>query len=674
VSEPLRYPAVKEARGEVVKLVAVTVQKFRNFVEPQRIEIEPDVTALVGKNESGKTTILKALHRLNPANGESKRFDLVTEYPRWRLARDRRENPNLEAETWPVIAEFVLDQDDVDSLADVLPVPPLLGATLKAAKNYANYYTVYFKTELATVIEAACSEAAVASEEVAALKVEKTLDAAIAKSKELSKSLKESGEAARARAVGGFASSAEKHRYLLELGKLDDEQIAAVRARVPKFFYFSNYSVLPGESDLTRLAADVAAGVVLEEQDQTVVSLLAHAGVTPADFLDANYDSRKAELQAAAGDLSGEVFKYWRVNTDLAVVFGDDNIAVPNPSTNVPENHRLLKIELRDARHGDVETNFSTRSSGFQWFFSFFAAFSEYLHTNSPVIVLLDEPGTSLHGEAQKDFVDYIFKELGASKQTVYTTHSQFMIDPTVYEKLRAVHDKATREDREGGVAVTQVSLSADRDTILPVESALGYSISQHLFLGSGPHLAVEGSSDFIFLMRMSAYMEQNGKAPLSPKLAIIPVGGISNMPAFVALMGRRLKVSALVDGATTDATLARTRKAALDNGVDPTTIVAISEVDLKLPSTADIEDLFATSDYLRLYNWAFSRNVKESDLPTTPIPIVKKLIDMNGKYDHALPAHALTDNQEAFFAAIKKDTVSRFEKLFEKLNQAVET
>ena len=43
-----------------MKLVAVTVQKFRNFVEPQRIEIEPDVTALVGKNESGKTTILKA--------------------------------------------------------------------------------------------------------------------------------------------------------------------------------------------------------------------------------------------------------------------------------------------------------------------------------------------------------------------------------------------------------------------------------------------------------------------------------------------------------------------------------------------------------------------------------------------------------------------------------------
>ena len=37
--------------------------------------------------------------------------------------------------------------------------------------------------------------------------------------------------------------------------------------------------------------------------------------------------------------------------------------------------------------------------------------------------------------------------ELGASKQTIYTTHSQHMIDPTKYEKLRAVHDRATRRD-----------------------------------------------------------------------------------------------------------------------------------------------------------------------------------------------------------------------------------
>jgi predicted ATP-dependent endonuclease of OLD family len=290
--------------------------------------------------------------------------------------------------------------------------------------------------------------------------------------------------------------------------------------------------------------------------------------------------------------------------------------------------------------------------------------------------VLLDEPGTSLHGEAQKDFIDYIFKELGASKQTIYTTHSQFMVDPKVYEKLRAVHDRATRTDKDQGVAVTHVSLSADRDTILPVESALGYSISQHLFLGSGLHLLVEGSSDFVYLMRMSAYMESNGKTPLSPKLALIPVGGVDNMPAFIALMGRRLGVSALVDGAQTAKVVDRAKKAATSNGIAEDKIVSIGELDKSLPTTADIEDLFTAKDYLLLYNWAFpAQRIAEGDLPATDQPIIKKIMDLRGgsDYDHALPAHALTDHQAEFFAQLDKTSISRFEKAFERLNKTVE-
>ena len=653
-----------------MKLTAATIQHFRNFVEPQRIEIEDDVTALVGKNESGKTTILKALHRLNPANGESRQFSLVTEYPRWRLARDRRANPEIE-DLAPICAEFRVEQTDIDALEGSLPSPLLPTTTVVAARTYRNDFQVSTSVPLADVLRAAADDASIDAIEREELLSEVTLSNAIAKAKELAKTLKET-DPARAKAVNGFPAAAEKYRAIHE-SMLDQEQTEALSARIPKFFYFSNYSVLPGETDLTTLATNAAAGSALSEEHQTVVSLLAHAGVEPDDFLDTNYDSRKAELQAAASELSDEVFKYWKVNTELAVVFGDDIVAKKSPSTGGMENHRILKIELRDARHGNVETNFSTRSTGFQWFFSFFAAFSEYQHTANPIVVLLDEPGTSLHGEAQKDFVDYIFKELGASKQTIYTTHSQFMIDPTVYEKLRAVHDKATRSDKEGGVAVTEVSLSADRETILPVESALGYSISQHLFLGSGPHLAVEGSSDLIYLMRMSAYMEQNERTALTPRVAIIPVGGIANMPAFVALMGRRLKVSALVDGATTAPTLARARKAAEENGLEPKTIVAISELDPDLPVTADIEDLFAVSDYLKLYNWAYNRNVKEYDLPDTPLPVVKKLADLHGRFDHALPAHALTDNQHEFFTSVSDETVSRFEAAFERLNWAVE-
>ncbi|MEV6810257.1 AAA family ATPase [Streptomyces sp. NPDC051132] len=57
-------------------LQTVEIDAFRNFTNKQSMAVDAGVTCLIGKNESGKTTILKALHRLHPAN-EPDRFDLT---------------------------------------------------------------------------------------------------------------------------------------------------------------------------------------------------------------------------------------------------------------------------------------------------------------------------------------------------------------------------------------------------------------------------------------------------------------------------------------------------------------------------------------------------------------------------------------------------------------------
>lgn len=654
-----------------MRLVAVTIQKYRNFVEPQRIVIEDDVTCLVGKNESGKTTVLKALHRLRPANGSDRKFNLTTEYPRWRLARDRKKDDNLK-NTRPIEAEFALTDADLDQLEAIHGVRFPAETVLHAWRNYNNAYSVYLSCPRDAIVRAAAAQADIDDkDDVDALLATTTYDEARALSKMRAKELKDEGNAARSKAVGGFDKALSAFGPLLTGHIAEDEARNQTWNLVPQFFYFSNYNVLPGQTDLNELAEKISAGEDLDDGERSVVALLAHAGEEPADFMDADYDSRQAELQAASVDLSRHVFEYWRQNEDLEVVFATDNLVIQETPSGNQIAHRILRIELRDGRHGNVETNFSTRSTGFQWFFSFFAAFSEYQDTDDAIIVLLDEPGTSLHGDAQRDFVRFIFDELGASKQTIYTTHSQHMVDPTKYEKLRAVHDRATRRDPDQGVAVTPISLSADPATLLPVESALGYSVSQHLFIGSGQHLLVEGSSDFVYLQRLTEHLllhDDQTSNGLDPRLAVLPVGGIDNMPAFVALLGRRLAVTALVDGDRTNAKLSRIKKAAEHNGVSEDVIVVCSDVD-GLPTNADIEDLFDPADYLRLFNWAFDANVKGSDLPATEQPIIKKLTDLRGEFDHALPAHALTMHREEFFGAVKPKTLKQFSALFERLN-----
>lgn len=654
-----------------MRLTAITIQRFRNIVDPQRIVIEPDVTGFVGKNESGKTTILKALHRLNPANGDDTQFNITTEYPRWRLARDRRtqELDSLQ----PVEAEFELDEVDIKELAGLLPAAPPVGTICKAARSYANQYYVWLTCEVGLIVKAAATEASVRPEDVEDLADCTSIADAQAKAKQRAKELKEANQALASRALTVFSSSIGDLNYLQDPGSLDQDVVDAVAARVPKFFYFSTYDTLPGECDLTDLAAKVTASQGLTSREQAVVALLAHARETPNDFMDTDYDSRKAELQAASVDLSRQVFEYWKQNTELEVVFDTDNIVIGPPPNGGEITHRILKIELRDGRHGNVETNFSTRSAGFQWFFSFFAAFSQYQDSDDPIIVLLDEPGTSLHGEAQKDYIRFVFEKLGSSKQTLYTTHSQFMVDPARYEKLRAVHDRATRHDPDRGVVVTPVDLSADRDTVLPVESALGYSISQHLFLGGGQHLAVEGSSDFVYLQRLTEFLTSQSKAGLDPRLAMIPVGGADNMPVFVAILGRRLKVSALIDGANTGGKIERVKAAARSNGVPESAIVACATVGAGLPRNADIEDLFTVDEYLKLYNWAFGASLSTTDLPQTSEPIIRRLNQVRGEFDHAIPAHRLTEHRDEFFANIDPSTLDRFEKLFQLLNATVQ-
>lgn len=655
-----------------MRLESVTIQMYRNFVAAQIIPIEDDVTCLVGKNESGKTTILKALHRLNPANGSDLNFDLSVEYPRWRLARDRRANPNI-AHVLPIQADFIPESDEIAKLEKILGVMVPPGSRVVASRSYTNEFSCRVRAGLKEIMEFAAEQTSVDAQDFEPLRDCRHLETAMTAAKESAKALREAAENSRAKAVRDFATSLGRFAFLADDASLTVEQIDAIRKMIPRFFYFSSYSVLPGECDLTALVANLTAGRPLSEGDQTVIALLAHAGEAPQNFMEADYNSRKAELQAASADLSRSAFEYWRQNSDLEVVFDTDNVVVGTDLRNNAVAHRLLKIELRDARHGNVETNFSTRSAGFQWFFSFFAAFSEYQNSKEPLVVLLDEPGTSLHGEAQKEFVRFIYDELGSSQQTLYTTHSQHMVDPARYEKIRAVHDRATREAPDEGVVVTRADFSTDRDTILPVEAALGYTISQHLFLGSGQHLAVEGSSDFVYLQRMTEYLTSRGRPGLDPRLSIIPVGGADNMPAFVALLGRRLKVSALIDGSSSSRKLARVKAAALHNNVDESHIVPVGEVSECLPTNADIEDLFDVADYLRLYNWTFGTTLDQSHLPSTTEPILKRLRDVVGEFDHALVAHSLSDHQTEFFEGMIETSAERFEKLFERLNGTVE-
>ena len=112
-------------------LKSVQVRMFRNIVDSGVVKIEDDVTCLVGKNESGKTALLSALFRFNPAYAES--FKISDHYPRWRLSKDRKAGGIEETEVITCVFELMG--------SDVAAVEAVLGPSVVASTVYEGTLT-----------------------------------------------------------------------------------------------------------------------------------------------------------------------------------------------------------------------------------------------------------------------------------------------------------------------------------------------------------------------------------------------------------------------------------------------------------------------------------------------------------------------------------------------------
>lgn len=246
------------------------------------------------------------------------------------------------------------------------------------------------------------------------------------------------------------------------------------------------------------------------------------------------------ELEAAANQITDEVFSYWSQNDDLSVEFDLDFKA---PSEGQGWDPPFLHVRIRNPRHR-VTLEFDNRSRGFIWFFSFVAAFSEYRHKNR-LIILLDEPGLSLHAAAQDDLLRYIDEQLAPQHQVIYTTHSPFMIQPGKFERVRAVEDKD-----EVGTIVSTDFLNTSRETLFPLQAALGVEVGQTL-AGAPDNLGVEGPADVLYLDVMSAHLKRLGRTGLDPHWRLVPAGGLDKIPAFISLFGADLNVATVFDVGT---------------------------------------------------------------------------------------------------------------------------
>ena len=188
-----------------------------------------------------------------------------------------------------------------------------------------------------------------------------------------------------------------------------------------------------------------------------------------------------------------------------------------------------------------VKVELEERSEGMRYFFSFYLVFlveAEDQHSNC--ILLLDEPGLHLHGTAQGKLISFL-ERLSARNQLLYTTHSPFMIDGAHLERARAVYE--TLE----GTKVSADVWPRDRDTLFPLQAALGYSVCQTLFIAK-KQVMVEGLTDYMLLSALNERARANGKG-LRGDAVMLPMGGTTNLaPLASMLVGHNVELAIFLD------------------------------------------------------------------------------------------------------------------------------
>lgn len=582
-----------------MKLTQYRVREFRSIWDSGLIDVDDQTTSFVGKNEAGKTTVLNALYRTNPIRKDDAVFDETYDYPKREVEDYRFAVENGErAEAEVVECFYELDKDDVLAVEDVFGPNVLKGKTFKRTTYYGEGNSKYTLT---------CDNTAARQH--------------LASNPGLSDDLRSSLAAAAtwqdfAAALDAVEATDAVNALKTLVAKVRENELShyvfnkLIWPRAPKFLYFDEYYQMEGQANLNALITREENGKLLDS-DYPLIGLINLARLDHRKLVATNNTVElKNKLQGAGNHLTQRIVKYWSQNRHIQMRFDVRDAKAGDPEG--MQHGVNVWGEVYDSVHW-ATTPLSNRSRGFVWFFSFLAWYEDVKRQGQNVILLLDEPGLSLHGRAQADLLRYFDTEL-SGHQLLYTTHSPFMIDPTKFERVRIVQDlgidasEALPKDKDGTKVLANVFDATD-DSLFPLQGALGYEIQQTLFIGPNS-LIVEGVADMLYLRAVSGELEREGRTGLSEEWVITPVGGSGKVPTFVAMLGSQkgMNVATLLDIQSNDKQLIEDlyKKKLL------TKKQVSTYADFTGTAEADVEDMFDRAFYIDLVNGEFAGQLPE--------------------------------------------------------------
>lgn len=698
------------------KLIRFRVRNFRSVDDSGWVEVD-NVAALIGTNESGKTNILLPLWKLNPAKEGA--IQATSDYPRKHYNTFRHEKVK------PVFIESVFDVGGelAEKLADLTGMPSKQVREVSVSRRFEGDPIVDFpnavparaidKDRVTQLLNAAEMDLTV----MTPLKTEEDLKnlaiTAIDTAKKKVAGSAEVGAMQIDEVLSGLSgvktenapkTSTVVPRYLrlseeLRAMKAEishehprevDAAVDLVLGSVPKFVYYSNYGNLDSEIYLPHVIANMARkelGAKEQAKARTLKVLFEFVKLQPKEILELGRDfkdpqnqnrqptdeeigviaekkkQRSILLQSASALLTSQ-FRSWWKQGEYRFRFEADG-----------DHFRIWVSD--DKRPEEIELE--GRSTGLQWFLSFYLVFLvESADAHEGSILLLDEPGISLHPLAQRDLSAF-FDNLAQTNQLVYTSHSPFLVDADRLDRARKVYVD------ENGTSKVSADLRADDGDITQrgagyaVHAALGLTVAESILLGCQP-IIVEGTSDQHYLTGIKTLLVASGRLKPGREMVFPPANGTKGVKAVASIVGGRNEELPVVlfDSDAQGKVTIRSLRETLYSGepnllleMESFTGIAGSEVEDLMPPELIVREL---DRWLRNSDVQFAHEIQSG------LPIVPQIEAWASRHKQELPKpgwkvelakrvkqRMLADGPEALSA----DMLSRWEKLFVAFQEA---
>ena len=638
-----------------MRLRKFRARAFRCIHDSGEIKVG-DLAAFIGRNESGKTTILQALTLLNKDETVSE-LDLCDE-----MSEELKSEINL-AE-----GEFELSASETQMIKEKFPnIPEIkkirIFRTNKNPNTQYDFGSINISEEENKALNSweNFAENVLSFIETIPNHIRIRLDTKFfegppPKSKDVfQREMSEFSNnihvlaAEEQQVISEWEKVSEKFEHLFDRLLVGTTERTALENFIednlhPRFVYFSDYKKIYGNINLNeyvkewRGQKDEGIEYVEEFDKAETVKNLFYLAELDIDKLE-EYKNSPSKLIKFLNTASN------RLTTRLNPAWKGDPIHVDlryNPGN-------IMSVVISDIHRDGTVTNsglLNRRAEGFKWTFSFivnFAAETQKAELKE-AILLLDEPARNLHPTQQRGISD-LLKNLAGSNQVLYATHSPFMIfDYTPGNLLVVELDKKKHLSK-----IYYDYWNASNDTLTPILYGLSRGlvdsiVDREIGTNSRPIIIVETMSDAMYLNAFDKFLE-DPNISMNPLNIIAAYSKNSVLPLSIFYRDHGYKTFDLLDNGE-EAKQISTQLMANDFSKVQTIFFELGSKPIQ-----SIEDYMVLEDYLHAVNQTYEIKLRKEGF----INITKEDVLSKGK-------KGVIENLNTIWAEHKDDGWGKFD------------